>query len=350
MTPSARPPSPPIPAPAVRIATAGEALFDLVMQPDGRLQPHAGGAAYNLTRALARQAVGVVYLNPLSEDLLGRQLQAQLVQDGARLAHETAVRQPTSLALVQLDAQGQARYSFYREGVADRQTDAVRLQQLCDLWPALQMVCTGCLALAPADDGLYRPWLQAQRDAGRCVVVDINLRSAAFADLAAYRRQVLTAAAQADLLKASDEDLAALGLPGETALHQALALLHGSTASVLALTLGAAGAVLIWRHGKRLHLLQGSECAPVTVVDTIGAGDTFLGGLLRAWLDSADAQGCPAQALARHLNEETASRLLQHALASASLNVMQPGCQPPALAQVHQRMASTPVRFQTVTP
>ena len=334
----------------VRIATAGEALFDLVMQPDGRLQPHAGGAAFNLTRALARQAVGVAYLNPLSDDLLGRQLRSQLLQDGACLGQPGAVSEPTSLALVQLDPLGQARYSFYREGVADRQTDAARLQQGCERWPQLQMVCTGCLALAPADDGLYTPWLQAQRAAGRSVVVDINLRSVAFADLAAYRRQVLAAAVQADLIKASDEDLRALDLPGETALQKALALLQGTTARTLALTLGAAGAVLIWRHGNSLQLLKGSESEPVPVVDTIGAGDTFLAGLLRAWLDSADALGCPAQALAGHLDAEKASRLLHHALASASLNVMQPGCQPPALAQVHQRMASSAVHFQTLAP
>lgn len=336
------------PAASVRIATAGEALFDLVMQADGRLQPHAGGAAYNLTRALARQAAGVAYLNPLSDDLPGRQLRSQLVQDGACLGHENAVVQPTSLALVQLDPSGQARYSFYREGVADRQTDAARLQQLCERWPQLQMVCTGCLALAPADAGLYMPWLQAQRAAGRSVVVDINLRSVAFADQSAYRRQVLAAAAVADILKGSDEDLIALGLPGETALQMALALLQCTTARVLALTLGAEGAVLIWRDGNGLHLLKGRECEAVPVVDTIGAGDTFLGGLLRAWLDCADALGCPAQALADHLDEDMASRLLHHALASASLNVMQPGCQPPVLAQVRQRMASIPAHFQAL--
>ena len=49
-------------APPLRVATAGEALFDLIEEPDGRLKPCAGGAVYNLTRALGLQGVGTLYL------------------------------------------------------------------------------------------------------------------------------------------------------------------------------------------------------------------------------------------------------------------------------------------------
>ena len=65
----------------VRIATAGEALIDLITQPDGRLEPCLGGAVFNLTRAIARQGVGVAYLNPLSSDRFGRQLAQALLSD-----------------------------------------------------------------------------------------------------------------------------------------------------------------------------------------------------------------------------------------------------------------------------
>ena len=56
---------------AVRMATAGEALIDLVMQPDGRFLPCAGGAVYNLSRALARQGVPVMYMNPAAPRTFG---------------------------------------------------------------------------------------------------------------------------------------------------------------------------------------------------------------------------------------------------------------------------------------
>jgi len=57
----------------LRIATAGEALMDMLVQSDGRLLPCAGGAVYNVSRALALQGVPTLYLNPLSTDRLGRQ-------------------------------------------------------------------------------------------------------------------------------------------------------------------------------------------------------------------------------------------------------------------------------------
>ncbi|TAL71542.1 MAG: carbohydrate kinase, partial [Burkholderiaceae bacterium] len=58
----------------IQVATAGEALIDLIAQSDGRFEACLGGAVYNLTRALARQGIGTLYLNPLSGDRFGRQL------------------------------------------------------------------------------------------------------------------------------------------------------------------------------------------------------------------------------------------------------------------------------------
>ena len=104
-------------APRLRVATAGEALFDLIEEPDGRLKPCAGGAVYNLTRALGLQGVGTLYLNPLSGDLLGRQLAHGLLEAGVTLAAPTPVRARSALALAALDAEGKASYSFYRDGL-----------------------------------------------------------------------------------------------------------------------------------------------------------------------------------------------------------------------------------------
>ena len=89
-------------APPLRVATAGEALFDLIEEPDGRLKPCAGGAVYNLTRALGLQGVGTLYLNPLSGDMLGRQLARGLHDAGVALAAPTPVRAPSALALAAL--------------------------------------------------------------------------------------------------------------------------------------------------------------------------------------------------------------------------------------------------------
>src|SRR3989344_2363445 len=242
-------------APPLRVATAGEALFDLIEEPDGRLKPCAGGAVYNLTRALGLQGVGTQYLNPLSGDLLGRQLARGLHEAGVALAAPAPVRAPSALALAALDAAGKASYSFYRDGVADRQVTAAALIAACAALPDLLVVATCCQALA---------------------------------------------------------------VPGVNALERARYLQLQTQAQWLALTLGPEGAWLLQRDGLAVHA---REEAPITVVDTVGAGDCFLAGLITAWLagpergEEARARG--AEGLTPPVTEARLRAMLLHALASA---------------------------------
>ena len=341
--PGGPPPHAPAPVAAVRVATAGEALFDLIEEADGRLRPCAGGAVYNLTRALGLQGVGTTYLNPLSADLLGRRLADGLHGAGVRLAHPAPVQAPSALALATLDAEGKASYSFYRDGVADRQVTAESLNAACAALPGLQVVATGCLALVAQDAGIYQPWLAAQRAAGRLVVVDANLRLSAVDDAPAYRANVMAALQQAHLIKVSDDDLEALAVPGANALERARTLQQHTSAQWLALTLGPAGAWLLQRDGVALHA---QEAAPLAVVDTVGAGDCFLAGLVTALLagpeHGEDALASRPGGLTTPLGPDRLRRVLQHALASASHCVEQAGCTPPRYADVQQRLGSRP--------
>jgi len=286
---------------------------------------------FNFTRAMARQSIGTLYLNPLSADRFGRQLAGALVADGVELAHPQPVQQTTSLAVVGLSESGQPDYAFYRQGVADRAVTAADLTIACAAVPTLEMVCSGCLALAPEDAGIYLPWLAACRKAGKTVVVDANLRPSVMPDIAAYRRNVLAALQFADVVKASDEDLGHLGIEGSTPLEQAKNLFARTGASLMALTLGGEGACLLTRSGQ---IWLGREAVAVEVVDTVGAGDCFLAGLLTAVL--LEKERAPDLTLAQ-LDDAAARRILSHALASASLCVMQRGCVPPTREEVRAR-------------
>ncbi|GDY37026.1 PfkB family carbohydrate kinase [Acidovorax sp. NB1] len=329
-------------APPLRVATAGEALFDLIEEPDGRLKPCAGGAVYNLTRALGLQGVGTQYLNPLSGDMLGRQLARGLHDAGVVLAAPTPVRAPSALALAALDGEGKASYSFYREGVADRQVTAAALTAACAALPELQVVATGCLALVAQDAAIYQPWLAAQRAAGRMVVVDANLRLSAVddADADAYRANVMAALQHAHLIKVSDDDLEALAVPGTTALERAHYLQQQTQAQWLALTLGPEGAWLLQRNGQAVHA---REEVPITVVDTVGAGDCFLAGLITALLAGPErgeeALALRAGGITAPTTEARLRTVLHHALASASHCVERAGCTPPRYEEVRERLA-----------
>jgi fructokinase len=287
---------------------------------------------------LARQGVGTLYLNPLSKDRFGRQLAAGLQSDGVQLARPEPVQEVTSLAVVGVNDYGHPDYAFYREGVADRATSAAQLTQACAAAKGLQLVCTGALALSPDDSSIYLPWLSNQRQAGRVVVVDANLRPSVMPDLVRYREHVLSALQFADVIKVSDEDLEHLALPGNTPMEQALHLLHTSYASFVALTRGAEGACLLTRHGEVFHA---RETGALAVVDTVGAGDCFLAGLVVAILESGlNGAWGTAKVLREH-----AQTLLQNAIASASLCVQRRGCTPPLRAEVQAHIANGSVAF-----
>ena len=325
----------------IHAAIAGEALIDLIRRPDGSYLPCLGGALYNLCRALARQGVGTQYLNPLSRDRFGRELAVQLGADGVLLAQPEPVQQVTSLAVVNLNEHGHPDYAFYREGVADRAVSAQGLIEACTALPALQLVCTGALALDSRDTAIYLPWLATQRATGRCVVVDANLRPSVMPDLAAYRTTVHAALSHAHIIKTSDEDLDHLAVPGADARARAQHLLAANPqAHLLALTLGAEGAWLLHRNGAQCFA---KEAQPLEVVDTVGAGDSFLAGLLAHLLRQAEAaRGASFAQFVETLTADACRQALRHALASASLCVMEQGCVPPGWEATMQRARSCP--------
>ena len=326
----------------VVVTVAGEALVDLVMQPDGHGIPCPGGASFNLSRALARQGVGVAYLNPLSRDRFGRQMASSLMHEGVHLPHAEPVPEPTSLAVVHLDDSGHPEYAFYRNGVADRAVTSQALIEASLGLHQLQVVCVGCLALAPEDADLYLPWIQHQRHAGRLLVLDINMRPSVVPHMPPYRANVLAAVRFAHLIKASDEDLNHLDAPGATPLAQAPWLLETSGARMLLLTLGAEGAALVFHPALGQSTVHGREKQAIPVVDTIGAGDSFLAGFLSCWLELAAEHGVDALQLLDRLTAQDKARLLRQALATASINVMRTGCNPPTQAEVQTRLMEAP--------
>ena len=304
----------------IQIATAGEALFDLVTQPSGQLLPCAGGSVYNLTRALGRQSQAVGYLNPFSSDRFGRQLHNQLLADGVIVLHGEPVNEPTSLAVVAVNDNGHPDYAFYRSNVADRAVSSQGLIDQCTALPNLSTIVTGCLALSPDDQEKYLPWLAESKKSGLTVVVDANLRPAVLADAAAYRRNVHAALAYADIIKASDEDLAFLFDSPAPAEQLARQLLTTTSATIVALTLGAAGAAILHRDGRHWHAI---DTAPIAIQDTVGAGDCFLAGLLTKTLTNVKING----------SDPFYFDALKFGVACAGFCVSRVGCDPPTAEQ-----------------
>lgn len=298
-------------APAQHIWVLGEALMDCVAQPDGSLRPLMGGSPFNLARAAALRGARVGFLNPLSTDLFGQQMHAQLAADGVEPLLP-ASRMPTSLAVVQI-SQGQPSYGFYREGIADR--DYTPEQVLAKLSiSAPGVLHTGSLLLVPPEHEKVLAVLRGAKALGWTISVDVNLRPKLAADLAAYVVAVRQVATLADWIKASDEDLETLGFvqPGRANAAAIAQTFIAQGASRIALTFGAQGAYLSV-DGET----AAQDVPPVTLVDSVGAGDTFWGNCLADWVLE------PAGAAQR------ASQTLSQAMCAAAINCTRAGCQPP---------------------
>jgi fructokinase len=290
------------------IAAFGEALVDLIEQPDGRFLAALGGSVCNFAQAMGRQGQPVTYLNPLSQDTFGQRFAARLTSSGVTLGAGRTSARPTALAVVTLNASGGPSYTFHRDAVADRDVTPEELAAHMPL--QLQALHTGGLALVPADLQVALHVMRMARAGGAPISVDANVRPMAVEDPAAYFAGVKTALAQAHIIKVSDEDLAHLQLPGASPLEQARSLIASDASSLVALTHGADDALLITRQ----H----------TVVDTVGAGDCFHAGLL-AWIARA---GLLKVASLPTLTEQQLGAALRHAVAAAAINVSRAGCDP----------------------
>jgi fructokinase len=108
------------------------------------------------------------------------------------------------------------------------------------------------------------------------VIVDVNSRPSIVPDRERHRERVRRVLGAADAVKVSDEDLAYLA-PSVAPLAAARGLLHDGPRAVL-LTSGASAVHVLTAHGEATVPVP-----PVAVVDTIGAGDSFGGGLLAYW-------------------------------------------------------------------
>jgi fructokinase len=311
------------------IAVGGENLIDLVSskqaaskQAEGE-PPHylamPGGAPFNVAMAAGRQGLDVTYLTPISSDAFGDLLAARLAQSNVAMA-AARVHQPTSLAVVSLDTKGVPSYSFHRNDTAERQ---VTLKMLNDCLPGnTDIFHVGGLALIDGDDAdAWNALFQQCKRHGILTSLDPNVRPALIADRDQYVERLGQLMNLADIVKLSDEDLQWLypNRPIERALADC-------RASLFILTLGPDGARGFVGAGD-IHV---PSAKTETIIDTVGAGDTFMAGILR-WV--VDTGRLTPQAL-YHTDLETLATALTFAAKAAAMNCAHNGCNPPWRDQI----------------
>ncbi|MBV7409120.1 carbohydrate kinase [Maritimibacter sp. DP1N21-5] len=249
------------------ILCAGEALIDMLPREttagEPAFAPYAGGAVFNTAIALGRLGQPTGFLTGLSSDLFGKVLGDTLTAADVDARFAIRSDRPTTLAFVTL-TDGHATYAFYDENTAGRMIAPEDLPPLPDTVSALFL---GGISLAVEPCAAAYEALLEREGASRVTMIDPNIRPGFIRDEARFRARMDRMLAAADIVKISDEDLAWLGFD--------VAMLLANGPKVVCITEGAKGVTAHTTAGQ-VHV----AATRVTVVDTVGAGDTFNAGFL----------------------------------------------------------------------
>lgn len=304
----------------------GDVLVDLVEVRGSAdtFAAHPGGSAYNVAITLARLGSDVALVARTGRDRFGRMLEAKARDAGVSFERWQLVGEPTTLAVASLDPIGGAEYDFYLDGTAGLGWD----DTVIDLASDVQVLHLGSLTSWRPPSGTVLHALQRRAyHTGALVSYDPNVRPALIEDVATVGTSIERCIAAAHLVKASDQDAAFL-YPRDT-LADVASRWCDLGAAIVVFTCGAAGAVAFGRDGELLRV----PGVPVTVADTVGAGDAFAGGLLAALAD--DGLATPA-ALVGAPSERIAAAVRQAVLVSA-MTCERPGADPPTRAELDAR-------------
>lgn len=298
------------------ILCCGEALIDMLPRKTqdgaGAFEPFAGGAVFNTAIALGRLGAETGFFSGLSSDFFGQILRDSLAESGVDTSPCHIADRPTTLAFVRL-VDGQASYAFYDEQTAGRMLSQADLP----VTDAKALFFGGIsLVVDPCGD-TYRALLEREADRAT-IMIDPNIRPGFITDEPAYRARIDAMMGKADIIKLSDEDLEWLMGPGAIEDHVATLLAAG--AQLVCITRGAEG-VTGYTADHRIDV----PTQKVTVVDTVGAGDTFNAGLLA----SLDAQGWLEKDKLSALPAEVLRQALDHGARAAAVTVSRAGANPP---------------------
>jgi fructokinase len=291
---------------SVDVLVVGEALIDII-ESRGELSEHVGGSPANVALGLGRLGVNTTLLTSLGRDPRGFRIANRLRSAGVSLRPESWGVEPTSTAHARLGADGAATYNFniswaLPDDVAVPETRVVHIGSIgAFLRPGAQRVIELLRALPDEVVVSFDPNIRAE------VIGDRSDAIATFDVLVAL----------SDCLKLSDEDAEWI-FPG-LSHAEVLQELAAADVSFSALTRGSAGAML-----RNARSIVEVPSLPVSKVDTVGAGDTFMASLIHSSLDI-------------ELGDASADVLEQvgrRAATASAITVSRPGADLPTEAEV----------------
>ena len=291
------------------IWVCGEVLIDLLPGTPNRLAIVGGGPA-NTAKALSRLGHAVQFIDGISTDKYGQSARAELIRDGVGLDLALTSDLPTCTATVSLSDDGSASYEFLIDGTATFAFDNSWLPDPERLKPEVLQIGTLVTIIEPGASVLFDWAVKVGEFAP--IVFDPNIRPSVMPDLVKYRDEVEKWIKISSVVKFSEDDIAAL-YPNEDPIEIAKICLEKGVQLVV-ITRGADGLVGVTADG--VVEVPGVK---VTVVDTVGAGDT-VGAII---VEAVVQRGI------LNLTGSNLKEVLHRAAVAAAITCSRAGAQPP---------------------
>jgi fructokinase len=296
----------------------GEALMDVVIRPDGSTTEIPGGSPANVAIGLARLGRQAELLAWIGLDDHGRLIREHLENSGVTLVRgsESAIHTPIATAV--LDETGAADYHFDLTWAVSPNAAPTRKPHV---------VHTGSLGaiLPPGGSDVLKLLTDYQSSA--TITYDPNVRPSLMGNPVTAGAQIDHVVAVADIVKVSDEDLNWLKSGEGVNGHVRRWLEMGP--SIVVVTRGKQGATAFLKDARRIDV----TAPQVDVVDTVGAGDSFMSGLI----DGLWSQGCLGAAARDDLatiSTDIIAYVLTRCVGIAAVTVSRAGANPPTLAEL----------------
>ena len=302
-----------------QVVSIGEALVDVISEAGQPTREVPGGSPANVALTLSRLGRRTLMHAWLADDARGQAVAAHLRASGVEISPESwgATRTPTAAAAV--DEEGHATYEFDLEWAPRA--------------PLPIPAGTG-IVHAGSIGAVLRPGATAVEDAmsramdTALVTFDPNVRPTIMRD------QGLTVAAfdgplaHADLIKVSDEDID--WMRGNRTREAVIEDWIAAGVNVIIMTAGKDGARAWSASGCEVHVPADGS---VVVEDTVGAGDSFMGGILDQMITEG-LSGAAARDTLFAISADTLERLLRRGARVADVTVSRVGANPPTSADL----------------
>ena len=257
---------------SAKVWVLGDAVVDLLPESDGRLLPCPGGAPANVAVGIARLGGTSGFIGRVGDDPFGALMQRTLLTEGVDI---TYLKQDewhrTSTVLVDLNDQGERSFTFMVRPSADLFLETTDLP--CWRHGEWLHLCSIALSAEPSRTSAFTA-MTAIRHAGGFVSFDPNIREDLWQDEHLLRLCLRQALQLADVVKLSEEEWRLIS--GKTQNDWDIcALAKEYEIAMLLVTKGAEGVVVCYRG--QVHHFAGMS---VNCVDSTGAGDAFVAGLL----------------------------------------------------------------------